>query len=86
MIMSHHEFMTRGKLPESGVLYLEDAVLAVVLVGHAEQFPVLLPRPEPELDLGGEAVGLEGEGVLHVALRKGGMESSFKNSKRRTRK
>lgn len=39
-----------------------------MLIAYAEQFPVFIARPETKLDVGCEAVGLEAEGVLDVAL------------------
>jgi len=47
---------------------LEDPVLPVVLVGHTEQLALLLPSPESQLDLCGEPVRLEAEGIFHVGL------------------
>lgn len=39
-----------------------------MLVGRAEQLPTTLPGAEPQLYPGGEAVRLEGQSVLDVAL------------------
>ena len=50
-------------------IYLQDAVFPVVLIRHSEQLSVLLPGPEPELDLRRESIRLEAERVLDVALR-----------------
>ena len=40
-----------------------------MLVRHPEEFTVLFASPEPELDFGGEPVGLKAQGILDVALR-----------------
>ena len=64
---------------EVAVLHFQDAVLPVVLIRDPEQFAVLLPRPETELDFGAERVRLERQSVLHVALGEitGKLEKSF---------
>lgn len=40
-----------------------------MLISCSEELATVLPGAEPELDAGREAVRLEGQGVLDVALR-----------------
>lgn len=49
-------------------MYLQNGVLPVVLIRCTEELAAVLPGAEPQLDAGWEAVRLEGQGVLDVAL------------------
>lgn len=51
------------------VTYLEDSVLAGVLVADPEHLAVLLSRPESQLDGRDETVRFEREGVFDATLR-----------------
>jgi len=53
---------------EVTILDLQNSILSIVLIAHAEKFSVLLPRAESQLDLSAKPIGFEAQGVLHITL------------------